>query len=222
MINAYFITGTDTEVGKTFASVALIQALINKGYKVAGYKPVAAGTEETAEGLCNPDAVALKAVSNVSMTYQEANPCLLDTPCSPHIAADIEKRDVSLAALSDGLHSLTERSDIVIVEGAGGWHVPVSDDASLSEWVRDEQLAVIMVVGMKLGCLNHALLTAQAIRHDGLLIKGWIANCVDPNAQFLDEMIETLNKRLDTPCLGVLPFTDKNGADLSGCLTIPE
>ncbi|MFD2180348.1 dethiobiotin synthase [Veronia pacifica] len=206
MSNAFFVTGTDTEVGKTFSSVALIEALKQKNVNVAGYKPVAAGSESSSDGICNPDAVALRATSNVDMTYEECNPCLLATPCSPHIAARIETSPVLPSLLSDGLERLKAKSDIVIVEGAGGWHVPLSDNYLFSQWVKQEQLPVIMVVGIKLGCLNHALLTARAIRDDGLKLVGWIANCVDPQAQFVEENIDTLRERLNTPFLGALPY----------------
>ncbi|CAE6905086.1 8-diaminopelargonic acid (DAPA) to form an ureido ring [Vibrio sp. B1FLJ16] len=202
----FFIAGTDTDVGKTVASKAILQALAAKGLSTIGYKPVAAGSEKTEQGLRNDDALHLQKVATVEAAYDDINPYALELPTSPHIAAKHEHVTIEYNVLSEKLAQHKARADVVLVEGAGGWRVPVSDTDSLSTWVKQEQLPVVLVVGIKLGCLSHALLTAETIRADGLNLIGWVASRVNPGTEHYAEIIEMLEERLDTPKIGEIPY----------------
>jgi len=206
MINAIFIAGTDTDVGKTVASKAILQALAARGFSTIGYKPVAAGCEQTAEGMRNGDALHLLQAATVKMPYEDINPYPLALPASPHIAAKHEQVNIDTNVLSEKLAKLQFHADVVLVEGAGGWRVPISDSEGLSRWVQQEQLAVILVVGIKLGCLSHALLTAESIHADGLKIVGWVANRVNPGTEHYADIIQLLEHRIDAPKLGEIPY----------------
>ncbi|AXY00782.1 ATP-dependent dethiobiotin synthetase BioD [Vibrio alfacsensis] len=206
MIDAFFIAGTDTDVGKTVASKAILQALAEKGLNTIGYKPVASGSDKTAEGLRNSDALHLQNAATLEVAYDDVNPYALELPASPHIAAKHEHVEIKYEVLSEKLAQHKEQSDIVLVEGAGGWRVPVSDTDSLSTWVQQEQLPVVLVVGIKLGCLSHALLTAEIIKADGLNLVGWVANRVNPGTEHYAEIIDMLEERLDAPKLGEIPY----------------
>lgn len=206
MIDAFFIAGTDTDVGKTVASKAILQALGAKGLNTIGYKPVAAGSDKTSEGWRNSDALHLQKAATLDIAYDDVNPYALELPASPHIAAKHEHVEIKYEVLSDKLAQHKEQSDIVLVEGAGGWRVPVSDTDSLSTWVQQEQLPVVLVVGIKLGCLSHALLTAEVIKADGLNLVGWVANRVNPGIEYYAEIIDMLEDRLDAPKLGEIPY----------------
>ena len=164
MSKRYFVTGTDTEVGKTVASCALLQAAKAVGYRTAGYKPVASGSEKTPEGLRNSDALALQRNSSLQLDYATVNPYTFAEPTSPHIISAQEGRPIESLVMSAGLRALEQQADWVLVEGAGGWFTPLSDTFTFADWVTQEQLPVILVVGVKLGCINHAMLTAQAIQ----------------------------------------------------------
>ncbi|WP_025120215.1 MULTISPECIES: dethiobiotin synthase [unclassified Serratia (in: enterobacteria)] len=205
MIKRWFVTGTDTEVGKTVASSALLQAASAAGWRCAGYKPVASGSEMTPEGLRNSDALALQSNSSVALDYAEVNPYTFAEPTSPHIVSQAEGRPISLERLSTGLRQLEQRADWLLVEGAGGWFTPLSEHDTFADWVQQEQLPVILVVGIKLGCINHALLTAQAIQQAGLTLAGWIANDVTPPGKRHPEYLATLNRLLPAPLLGEIP-----------------
>jgi len=202
----WFITGTDTEVGKTVASCALLQAAALAGYRTAGYKPVASGSEMTEEGIRNSDALALQRNSSVPLSYEQVNPLAFMEPTSPHIVSAEEGRPVDFATLSAGLAALEPLADWVQVEGAGGWFTPLSETATFADWVRETQLPVILVVGVKLGCINHALLTAQAIQAAGLPFAGWIANDVQPPGKRHQEYMATLKRLLPVPLLGEIPW----------------
>lgn len=206
MIDAIFIAGTDTDVGKTVASKAILQALAAQGFSTIGYKPVAAGCELTEEGMRNGDALHLLQAATVKMAYEKINPYPLTLPASPHIAAQHDQVVIEKNRLTDTLFQLKQEADIVLVEGAGGWRVPISEQDSLSSWVQEQQLAVILVVGIKLGCLSHALLTAESIRADGLQIVGWVANRVNPGTEHYADIIHLLETRLDAPKLGEIPY----------------
>lgn len=217
MTERYFVTGTDTEVGKTFASCALLQAANAAGFRTAGYKPVASGSEWTAEGLRNSDALALQHNASVPLAYAQVNPYTFAEPTSPHIVSAALNQPIEADRLSAGLRELEEHADWVLVEGAGGWFTPLSETLSFADWVTREQLPVILVVGVKLGCINHALLTAQAVRQAGLRLAGWIANdIVQPGARHAEYMA-TLRRMLPAPCLGEIPWlphaplTQQNG-----------
>ncbi|MEP1554482.1 MAG: dethiobiotin synthase [Paraglaciecola sp.] len=214
---AFFITGTDTEVGKTFIGTALLKALAGKQYKTAAYKPIAAGCERTDSGLRNEDAMALLSNASLALSYDEVNPIALEPPIAPHLAADDAQALISLDRVREGfLHLIAKQPDVLIVEGAGGWRLPVSSHYDgkpryLSEFVIERNLAVILVVGMRLGCLNHAVLTAESIQQDGLKIVGWVANQIDPNMAMVSENIESLQTLIDAPFLGAVPTLDKPG-----------
>ena len=215
MPSCWFITGTDTEVGKTLSSCALLEAAKKAGHRCAAYKPVAAGSEPSDQGLRNEDALLLQAHSGVALGYGEVNPLALAEPTSPHIASQAEGRPIDTVVLSAGLAHLKTRADWILVEGAGGWLTPLTDQLSLADWVTNEQLPVILVVGMKLGCINHALLTAQAVAQSGLPLAGWIANAVLPPQRRHREYLATLKAQLKAPCLGEIPHLSQ-GQQISG------
>jgi dethiobiotin synthetase len=213
---AFFVTGTDTEVGKTFVSEALLLLLNKKGLLTAGYKPIAAGCESTPQGLRNEDALTLQQNSSLDLTYDEVNPIAFEAAIAPHLAAqnlsqDATAQPISIDTVREGFNCILQKKpDVLIVEGAGGWRLPLGIDYEgqpryLSEFVVERNLSVILVVGMRLGCLNHAVLTAECIRNDGLKIAGWVANQVDPDMPFLQENINSLKTLLNTPFIGTIP-----------------
>lgn len=210
MSHSVFITGTDTGVGKTLVSQAFIKAFAKRGYHVSGFKPIAAGCELTEQGLVNEDAIALQNASNVQLNYAEVNPFALLLPTSPHIAAKRESVTIDFDLLDKSLEQHKVKSDMVVVEGAGGWKVPVSDSEFLSTWVRLQKLPVIIVVGIRLGCLNHALLTLESIQNDGLEVVGWVANKVDPDFACYDENVAFLESHISAPKLAEIPYLSKS------------
>lgn len=202
MLKRFFITGTDTAVGKTVVSRALLQALAAGGRSVAGYKPVAKGSKETPEGLRNKDALVLQSVSTIELPYQAVNPIAL----SEEESSVAHSCPISYSLLTNGLARLSEQVDHVVVEGTGGWRSLMNDLRPLSEWVVQEQLPVVMVVGIQEGCINHALLTAQAITSDGLPLIGWVANRINPGLAHYAEIINVLSRKIPTPLIGELPY----------------
>lgn len=209
MTKRWFVTGTDTEVGKTVASCALLQAAARQGYRTAGYKPVASGSERTPEGLRNSDALALQRNSTCPLTYLQVNPLTFEEPTSPHLVSRDTGRPITFTTMSDGLRVLSPLADWVQVEGAGGWFTPLSSTTTFAEWVVAEQLPVILVVGVKLGCINHAMLTQLAVRSAGLTLAGWIANTVVPPGGRHQDYLATLRQRLDAPFLGEIPWLEQ-------------
>ncbi len=205
MTKRWFLTGTDTEVGKTVVSCALLQAATKAGYKTAGYKPVASGSEITPVGIRNSDALALLANSSVPLQYEEVNPLVFVEATSPHIASDGLNQPIDFAVMSAGLHQLEKKANWVLVEGAGGWYTPLSQSATFADWVVKERLPVILTVGVKLGCINHAILTMKAIIGSGLHFAGWIANEVEPAGKRQQEYLATLERMLPAPLLGKIP-----------------
>ncbi|MDC9596440.1 dethiobiotin synthase [Xenorhabdus anantnagensis] len=210
MTNKYFLTGTDTEVGKTVVSCALLQAANKKGYQTAGYKPVASGSGMTAEGIRNGDALALQRNSAVSLTYQEVNPLVFVEPTSPHIVSAELNQPIDFSVLSKGLGALEKKSDWVLIEGAGGWYTPLSDNTTFADWVIQENLPVILTVGVKLGCINHAVLTAKAIQYAGLKLAGWVANEIEPAGKHQAAYLETLKRMIPAPLLGIIPHLSES------------
>lgn len=206
--HVFFVTGTDTDVGKTTISVALLQAAKLRGLKTLGLKPVAAGCERYPEGLRNEDALALQYIATENISYQQCNPIALQDAIAPHIAA--EREGVALASAQLAMHCrqvLRQTSaNFCIVEGVGGWLVPLNADETMADLAVQLEANVVLVVGIKLGCLNHALLTTAAIQQCGLRLAGWIANCSDANTQAIDENVATLQQRIAAPCLAVVPF----------------
>lgn len=222
MSKRWFVTGTDTEVGKTVASCALLQAAQAAGYRCAGYKPVASGCEVTPQGVRNEDALALQRYSAVRLPYDVVNPLAFVEPTSPHIISAVEQRPITAQQLTDGLNTVAEQSDWVLTEGAGGWFTPLSENLTFADWVQQMQLPVILVVGVKLGCINHALLTAQAIQSAGLPLAGWIANGIQPPGKRHQEYLATLKQRIHAPFLGEIPHLSGQGRENSGqYITLP-
>lgn len=209
--HTFFVTGTDTDAGKTAVTVALLDAAKRAGLKTLGLKPVAAGAESNVDGaLVNDDALALQQAMTLPLPYEQVNPAVYAEPASPHIAAALEQRRISVRQL-DGIcrGAMLQSYDVGFVEGAGGWRVPLNERELLSDLAIALNLPVVLVVGLKLGCLNHALLTAAAIRADGLSIAGWVGCSVQPEMAHYEANIDTLTARLgeqfDAPCWGVVP-----------------
>lgn len=203
---AFFITGTDTNVGKTFIAASVLLAAKARGMTTAALKPVAAGCEKTPEGLRNADALLLQSVITQKLYYEQINPIALEAAIAPHIAAQLEKRSVSADRLAGFCRGVLNTADFTLVEGAGGWRVPINSTETLADLAKALRLPVILVVGVRLGCINHALLTLEAIRNDGLLLAGWVANCVDADMPALQENIQSLAARIPAPCLAVVPW----------------
>lgn len=208
MSRGVFITGTDTEIGKTVVARMLAAALVASGEAVAVMKPVAAGCGRTAAGLRNADAESLMAVSNVDADYGLVNPYPLEPPVSPHLAALEAGVAIDLGRIREAYEALAGRASRVVVEGVGGWCVPLAADAAVEDMALALDLPVVLVVGMRLGCLNHALLTARSIRASGARLCGWVANCPAPDDFGLEACIKTLEKRIEAPLLGVVPRLD--------------
>lgn len=211
---AFFITGTDTNVGKTLIAAGLLIAAKNKGLTTAALKPVAAGCEKTEEGLRNADALLLQSVITQPLVYDQINPYALEAAIAPHIAAQQEKRSLSVDRLSGFCRGVLSSADFTLLEGAGGWRVPINSRETLADLAKNLQLPVILVVGIRLGCINHALLTFEAIVRDGISVAGWVANCIDADMPALQENIDGLRTRLPVPCLGVVPFLAEQSPSL--------
>jgi dethiobiotin synthetase len=201
----FFITGTDTGVGKTMVAVALTRALVARGLRTAVMKPVAAGMVSTPDGPRNDDALELLGQSNVDAPYEDVNPWLLNTPASPHLAARHDGVSINPDRILAAHRRLAAKSDLVLVEGAGGWLAPISSVATMADIAEKLGLPVVFVVGMRLGCLNHALLTREAIRASGLPFAGWIANKLAMEMPLANENIETLTNRFRMAPLAVVP-----------------
>jgi dethiobiotin synthetase len=203
--NALFMTGTDTGVGKTHVSVSLVKALVKHGLRVAVMKPIASGCEPTPHGLRNEDAVALMEASNVGAPYATVNPYCFGPAISPHIAAEEAKISVDLRLIRDRFEALTSNADFTVVEGAGGWYAPISTTHSMADVPKSLQIPAVLVVGVRLGCLNHARLSREAIEARGVPLAGWVANCIDPTLQRAAENLATLERILGSAALAVFP-----------------
>ncbi len=212
MHKGFFITGTDTDIGKTWVSVALMRFLKSQGYSVAGMKPVSAGCKWQDGGWQNEDALMLQANSTIKLPYSLVNPYAFELPVSPHLAADgvMIEESVLLQAFSE----IKKQTELVCVEGAGGWLVPITMQYDMADLARAMGLPVILVVGIKLGCLNHARLTMQAIESADVECVGWVANCLTPDMTMMDENIATLSEKLSVPLLAVLPFMQTSDFDV--------
>jgi len=206
MQTGYFITGTDTGAGKTLCSLALMEALKKQGLTVAGMKPVAAGCYQTAEGLRNDDAEKLLKASSRPLAYDLINPYAFEPPIAPHIAAEQRGVEIKISQIQQHYNALSIQVDRVIVEGAGGWLVPINAYQTLADVACALQLPIIMVVGMRLGCINHAMLTYNSIQATGIKIVAWIANQVDGDMAVLTENVDYLASRFDAPLLGLIPY----------------
>ena len=205
-MNHYYVTGTDTGIGKTLASTALLHALRSRGLRAVGMKPVASGCADTGDGLRNEDALALLAASAPRPDYADLNPYALPQPLAPEIAAREAGIEVRLDKIVAAYRRLQASADAVVVEGVGGWAAPLATALDQRDVARALRLPVLLVVGMRLGCLNHARLTARAILDDGCELAGWIANHVDADMQRQDENFELLSARMPVRCWGRLPY----------------
>ena len=199
----YFITGTDTNVGKTLIACALLHGFAAQGQRAIGMKPIAAGCDQF--GL-HEDVEHLIAASNVLADRQLINPYFFAPAVAPHIAAQQAGVKINLSSIVKCYTALSEQADVVIVEGAGGFMVPLNDHEDSADLASQLGLPIILVVGMRLGCLNHALLTVQAIAARGLLLAGWVANCVEPEMAILNENISALGQRISAPLVGIVPY----------------
>lgn len=215
MQHAYFIAGTDTDVGKTTVAAGLLHAAARHGWSTLGAKPVASGCAWTADGWRNADALALMAQSTLQLPYDAINPYAFEPAIAPHLAAREAGVALSVEALAEPMRRiLAQCADFTLVEGAGGWRVPLAEGAHLSDLAIALQLPVILVVGVRLGAINHALLSAEAIARDGLRLAGWVANIVEPATSRLQENLATLAEQLPAPCLGQVPRLDDAHASL--------
>ncbi|MDP3922889.1 MAG: dethiobiotin synthase [Hydrogenophaga sp.] len=217
-----FVTGTDTGVGKTLVSAALLHTLARHHPRVVGMKPVAAGLVQQGGAWVAEDVLALRAASTVAVPPELDCPVALPEPLSPHLAAARAGRRVGVAELVAAHRELRRLADVVLVEGSGGWRVPLNEDETLADLAVALALPVVLVVGLRLGCLNHALLTAEAIRADGLHLAGWVANTVDPAMACRDENIQTLRQRLAAPLLGTVPWQPQGPDARAVLLELPS
>jgi dethiobiotin synthetase len=216
-----FVTGTDTGVGKTLIACALLRAFAGDGLRAVGMKPVAAGCERVSTRLVNADVAALVAASNVHAPDGAVNPYCFEPPIAPHIAADLARTSISVPAIRQAYAVLESMSDRVVVEGAGGLLVPLSREADFGDLVRALGIPVVLVVGVRLGCLNHAMLTAEAIRNRGLVLEGWVANVLEPDMACLEQNLDFLRQRLGAPALGTIPFGVTDPAKAASHLDLP-
>ena len=224
-MSAYFIAGTDTEIGKTFSTCALLHAARTRGLRAVGMKPIAAGAEMINGEFLNEDAARLRAAGSFDPGLALLNPYCLASPIAPHIAAAEEGVVIDVARIDTALQALRAQAELVLVEGVGGFRVPLGDDFDTADWAQHLDLPVILVVGMKLGCISHALLTAEAIQARGLRLAGWIANQVDLAMLRFEQNLEGLSHRLPAPLLGVLPFRadhDAAAAASAAGLKLPD
>lgn len=212
MKKRYFIAGTDTDTGKTMVACALLAKARGQGLTTAAVKPVAAGCIDTKDGLRNDDAEQLLAQCTLPLYYEQVNPVAFMAPIAPHIAAQQQGQRMQvgrLAGFTSGV--LMQGANLTLVEGAGGWRVPVNERETLADLAIALSIPVVLVVGMRLGCINHTLLTVEAITRDGLELAGWVANCIDPQMDELDANVTTLQHRIQAPMLGLVPnFSEIN------------
>lgn len=208
--NSYFIIGTDTNVGKTYVASALVRHFADAGLKTIGMKPIASGCEQNPQGeLLNDDVLALTAASNVHASLDLINPYCFAPAIAPHIAAEQAGVAMQLDVIADAYQQLKSLAEVVIVEGAGGFLVPINEQQTLADLAVKLELPIILVVGMKLGCINHALLTVEAILARGLELAGWVANEIEPNMPRFEENLTSLQQRIFAPCLSVVRWQGK-------------
>ena len=210
----FFIAGTDTGIGKTCVTVALMEEFKKQGYKVAGMKPIASGADKKNDCLRNEDAELIQQACSESIDYELINPVVFELPVSPHIAAKQMNQAIDLEEIEGCYQQLASNNDLVIVEGVGGWRVPISNEQSMADLAKNLGLPVILVVGFRLGCISHAILTADAIRTDGLNLFGWVSNRLEEDYLLPEESLETLKKNIDSPYLADLPFGQNSAAKL--------
>lgn len=214
-----FITGTDTDVGKTYITVGILNAFKKNKYSTLGIKPVASGCIRNNGNLQNQDALSLQQASSIQLHYHQINPFAFEPAIAPHIAAFQCNREMTIQDLKQKTqYALQYPADICLIEGVGGWYAPLNQTETMADYVKTVGLKTILVVGMRLGCINHALLTYRAILGDKVDVVGWIANCINPKMNFYQENINTLKQWLPIPCLGVVDYKRKveDVIDISG------
>jgi dethiobiotin synthetase len=221
-VKGWFVTGTDTDCGKTLVAAAMVDRLRHAGQRVAVMKPVASGCEMTPDGLRNADAETLIAAAGMDQPYKLINPYAFAPPIAPHIAAARAGVTVDMAHIVTAADLLMHERDLLVVEGAGGWRVPLGDGQAISDLARALQMPVILVVGIRLGCINHALLTVEAIEQDGCQLDGWVANVIAPDVLEQGAVLQTLRGSIAAPCLGVVPYLAEADAALAASyLSLP-
>ena len=208
-----FVTGTDTEIGKTLVSAALLHILVQRGVQVAAMKPIAAGTEWRDDAWHNDDVDMLAAEVNVQLPQALTTPYLLQTPAAPHIAASLDKVVMDPSHIKTCFDQVSTQAQAVVVEGVGGFKVPLTDSYDTADMAQQLGLPVILVVGLRLGCISQALLTVEAIQARGLKLMGWVANTADAKMGFVQENIQALQARIDAPLLGHIPRLDRPTAE---------
>ena len=222
MSKGFFITGTDTEIGKTTISLGLIAALQNANHKVSAMKPVASGCEIINGELKNDDALKLIKACHQNLHYKDVNPYAFKPSIAPHIAAEHAGIHIDIPTICKLADTHKANSDYCIIEGVGGWQVPLNETETVEDLALALNLPVILVVGLRLGCINHALLTAKAIQDSGLILAGWVANHCHMNSDNADEVIESINQRINSPCLGITDHLNKAEPEIFGeMLDIP-
>lgn len=209
MTSGWFITGTDTGVGKTQVACALVGALAQAGHPVVGMKPVASGARRTPDGLRNEDAERLRRAGNVQVDYETINPYCFEPPVAPHLAAEDTGLPIRRELILERFAQLKQRARFVVVEGAGGWRVPLGPQWTMSDLACALGLPVVLVVGMRLGCLNQALLSVEAIRRDGAILAGWVANHIDPDMLLFERNLAVLEQRIGVAPLAIFPYDSR-------------
>lgn len=209
MTKGFFITGTDTDIGKTRIALGLINKLNTMGHTTTVMKPLSAGCDSTPDGLRNDDAVQLIQQASFKPDYDKVNPYAFKPAIAPHLAAEKENTVIDLSRIKNIFDELSAQADYIVVEGAGGWKVPINKQQTMAELAEALALPVILVTGMRLGCLNHAILTVESIQHAGIPIAGWIANTLSKDFTELDANIKTLKEHLEIPFLGTVPYMEK-------------
>lgn len=208
-MKSFFITATDTDAGKTLVTAGILRSLSKRGFKTIGFKPVASGCFETPDGLRNDDALQLMEASSLTLDYSSINPFTFKPAIAPHIAAQEHGVKIKLEQIVNIIEQNSDQADYRLIEGVGGWLVPLNEQQTVADLAQELGFPVILVVNMRLGCINHALLTAQAIKQSGLKVAGWIANQSVPDDASMDNLndnIEALKNRLDMPFIGLLPY----------------
>ncbi|MEQ4923459.1 dethiobiotin synthase [Proteus hauseri] len=199
MLTRLFVTGTDTNVGKTVVTRALLQSLNRSGSTAVGFKPIATESHETVEGERNRDAQIIHNSSPVEVRYDEINPILLEN-------CYLSKNEIDFDQISNELNKLSQKAECVVIEGNGGWRYLLDDTTFYSEWVVKEQIPVVLVVGIQPGCVNHSILTAQSIANDGLKLVGWVANRINPGLPYYAKIVERLSQHIQAPLIGEIPY----------------
>jgi dethiobiotin synthetase len=206
MTKAYFVTGTDTGVGKTLVTSALLYGYSLQGLTTAGMKPVSAGCAEENGRLISDDVTMIMSAGNIVAALEQHNPYTFAPPIAPHIAAQQANKIIKPRVIQVAYQTLAAKADVVIVEGIGGFRVPLGEQLDTADLAQILNMPVVLVVGMRLGCINHTLLTVEAIQARGLELAGWVANRVDPGMAAFEENLQTLEQHIPAPCLGVLPY----------------